>query len=223
MDDVEIRERITLAVGRRKGPQKSWAQECREVEAVIASLPERDPDENSWRFFDQVERGEWPVEIDFAIDMGHIPIIKQRMAELNPLPGEPPPPPTLRGTVLLEQSKVVEIAFNSMLDQIEQGWSGVRRLGSLCWIDQAAFLQTAAQYFAVVLDQSPETPDRDALPILIGQLSERDVELVAEMVERTERAGRHLRAMVLDAIDDPEFADRIGLLAAASIRDRLDE
>jgi hypothetical protein len=122
---------------------------------------------------------------------------------------------------------VVEIAFNSMLDQIEQGWSGVRRLGSLCWIDQAAFLQTAAQYFAVVLDQSPETPDRDALPILIGQLSERDVELVAEMVERTERvdsrAGRHLRAMVLDAIDDPEFADRIGLLAAASIRDRLDE
>ncbi len=70
-------------------------------------------------------------------------------------------------------------------------------------------------------------PAAEPLPLFVLFVHDVDPELLPQLVTRTKtisrRAAARLCNLLLDAMDEPQCAEELGLLAAQTLRDRLEE
>jgi hypothetical protein len=191
---------------------------------------DRSWDESFYRFSDQIERGEWPIEVPFAIELGfdgRRPRTRRVMRNVSPDDHGTPERPLLHVNVRLDQSKMVEIALEHIAAAERRGLSRLVGLLVLARIDRASFLRHAAGYFAEALAAGDEALRDDAtLSDFIVDLHHREADLVVELVERTigadRAAGKRLRDVIMGAVNEPPCGDALGLLAVAELNERLE-
>jgi hypothetical protein len=181
------------------------------------------------RFSECLENDSWPLVVEFALD------IRVERGNLLPrirlLPSDPPDPPPAT-SVRIAVAHTRECFRRAALDDFHKDVRDRRpvfeSLALLVRLDHECFVQVAAQYFAERL-ASPENdlPGADRLAYWVGYFDDVDPELLGEVVARTRalcrRAADRLRKLLLDAIEEPECLEELGLLAAQALRDRLEE
>jgi hypothetical protein len=193
--------------------------------------------ESLFGFMDQIERGEWPIEIPFAIEFGvkngRPSILAARHVSQDDVPADDgdtdrPQPPVLRGIHTLDQAKVRRIVLDQLAAAERGGRSKLPGLTLLARVDRDCFLQTAAEHFVALLKETDRKLRSDTLlPEFVSDLHERDGELLVEMVSRTAAVdsivGRCLREVLLDVISEEPCRDELGLLAVSTLTDRLED
>jgi len=204
---------------------------------------DRSPDEGApwgeslFDFMDQIERGEWPIEIPFAIEFGtkngrptilaarHVSKDEADAAGDDPHAAQPP---VLRGVHRLDQAKARRIVLDQLASADRLGRSKLPGLTLLALVDRECFLQTAAEHFVELLSEADRKLRTDTLlPEFVRELHERNGELLVEMVSRTAAAdsiaGGRLRDVLLEVISEPPCRDELGLLAVSTLSDRLED
>jgi hypothetical protein len=186
-------------------------------------------DESSYRFAEQIERGEWPIQVPFAIELG-FEGGRPRMRVKRDVSEDDlgtPERPLLHVQVRMDQSKMLEIARESIADAEKRGLSKLVGFTVLARIDREYFLETAAEYFSRSLTGGDDALRNDTtLPGFIVDLHERGKEVIVTLVERTiavnRTAGERLREVIVDAVNEPPCRDELGMLAAAELVERLE-
>jgi hypothetical protein len=180
-------------------------------------------DESPFELFEQLERGQWPIEIPFALEMGiedGLPRIAVKRGADDGAPNTPERA-TLRGTMRLDRAQVRDILLEQLAAAADPP-AGLGLLRLLARVNRDAFLDAAAEFFAA---SSPPVEAAQLAPF-ITDLHERDAELLVEIIERTRqcnrRAGEQLRACMLEAIELPECRDELGMLAAAELAEQIE-
>lgn len=187
-------------------------------------------DESFYRFVDQIERGEWPIQIPCAIELsteGGRPRVRVKR-NVSPDEQGTPERPLLRVNVRMDQAKMREILLERIAEGEKQGVSKLVGLMVMARIDREFFFESAANYFAQRLaDGDDGLGDEAALAEFIVDLHERGPELIVEVVARTiaanRPAGERLRSAILEALDEPRCRDELGMLATAELGQRLEE
>lgn len=176
-----------------------------------------------------VETGTFPLEVQFALD--YFVDGERLRCRTRVLPSDPPtsPPPVL----------VIDAVYKYRFEQFRQ--AVIDRLGrdvrqhrapiaclvSLARIDADCFCELGGEYFAGRLESPENEPPHEPLPLFVLFVHDVDPEMLSGLVARTQAisppAASRLRMLLLNAIDDPSCADELGLLAAQSLRDHLDQ
>jgi hypothetical protein len=185
-------------------------------------------DESFFELAEQIERGEFPIEIPCTIDL---PLDKLPLA-VRPLEsddGAAPVPrfPPLQVKLRLDQPKLRDMAIEMIDEAGRQGRSKLGGLMLLARIDGNAFLDVAARHFAGMLARGDESLRSDTLlGEFVVDLQERGDQWLVQIVERTlagnRAAGERLRAVILETLDEPACHDALGLLAVAELAERLE-
>ncbi len=186
-------------------------------------------DEVILAFVEQIDRGVWPLEVPFALEnAGDFPQIKLQTRFLVSLDEPKTPHEIVRGTMRWGRARISTWMAERIERQIEQGKPPLVCLFSLCAINPQRFLSMTAEYLASTWREraasGPKLSDIWALAIRVHEV---DPQLLSQLVQRTraieDAAGNRLRSVLVDLTCDPFFADRIGLLSAAALRERLEE
>ncbi len=180
-------------------------------------------DESPFELFEKLERGQWPIETPFALEMGiedGLPRIAVKHGADDGAPNTPEQA-TLRGTMRLDRAQVRDI----LLEQLAAAADTPARLALLrllARVDRDAFLGAAAASFTA----GAQAVEAAQLALFITDLHERDAELLVEIIEHTRqqnrRAAEQLRASMLEAIELPECRDELGVLVAAELAERIE-
>ena len=216
MDDHELWEWLMNRDAKGEGPLGSSESE---LEAALGR-----------RMQDCVEKGVFPLEVQFAMDYfldGDRLRCRTRLLPSEP-PSWPEPVMVVEGIYRFHFEQFRHMVIDQIRGDVRQRRAALSNLVSLAEIDRDCFREVAAEYFSERLE-SPENEldDDEHLPLFVLFLHDVDPALPAEMVAGTwalsRRAAARLRGMLLDAMDEPQCADELGWLAAQALRDRLDE
>ncbi len=216
MDDHELPERLTHRDAGRNKPSKPVESE---LEAALAR-----------RMQDCVKDGTFPLEVQFAMD--YFVDSDGLRCRTRVLPSEPPSCPepvmTVEACYRFHFEQFRQAVIDRIRRDVEQRRVALYSLVSLAQIDRDAFCEVAPRHFADRLESSEnEFPDVEHLPLFVLLLHDLDPALPAELLTGTwalsRRAAARLRGMLLDAMDEPQCAEELGLLAAQTLRDRLEE
>jgi len=192
-----------------------------------------DPDDDGdWDAADfdvagQVLRGRFPVRVPLSFE---IYIAGNELCMRKNEPGQPPVGPF---------RKIVNVLYPfdrmSIRDRLVKVVAARRKMGDvapsslhyLALTHRESFLATAVEHFAKILDNCYEelAGSRD-FAVLLVQLHEHDADLIVDLVCRTMAidrvAGRRLRDVMLERIDEPRVRNEIGWLEAATLVERLE-
>lgn len=183
-----------------------------------------------WRMQECIENGTFPLEVQFALDFfadGNRLRCRTRLLPSDP-PSSPRPVLVVEGVYIFRFEQFRQTVIDRLHKDVQQHKAVFSSLETLARIDRDCFFELAGEYFANRLE-SPENefPAEEPLPSFVLYLHDIDPELLPALVTRTKaisrRAAARLRKRLLDAIDVPEFAEELGLLAAQALRDRLEE
>jgi hypothetical protein len=191
-----------------------------------------EPPELFWKLMEAIERGTWPLEIRFGIEViGLPPNLRFRSTILSDSEdaSEPEAPGGgLRAVCRLSREKVQAMVVDRIRAARRAGQPVLVSLCLLSRLDRACFLELAAESFADLLRTSTsELPPDEPLAGLVVDLHEFDPELVPQLVAHTIRvdrvAGERLRWLLMDALVEPACADQLGLLTAQSLCELLEQ
>ncbi len=188
-----------------------------------------DSNESFFKFVEQIERGEWPIEVPFTVKMGiknGRPSVLAAGDVSDDVPGMPEPP-ALTVTMSLDWEKVRGIVLDVIESAARRGRSKLSGLALLARVDRECFLDNAARHFADLLRDTDEALRTDeTLSEFLVDLHERESELIAACIEHTgavdRTAGDRLRSLILDAINEPPCRDELGLLSVAQLVEQLE-
>jgi hypothetical protein len=186
-------------------------------------------DEATYKLLEKIEEGVWPIEIPYALEnTAALPHIKLQRKLLPSLAAPKSPREIVRVTMRLDQARVSDLCLEHILFRVECGRAPLECLPLLCRIDPERFLDITARYLWVALEPTgTRSLDDRTLSEFAILVHEVDPELLPRLVVRTRRscraAGERLRSMLVDVTCDALFAEHVGFLSAAALRERLEE
>jgi len=176
----------------------------------------------------QIDAGVWPPVVDFAMEVSSGPQ-GLNVRYVPAADGEPDRPEgmILRGTVNLEPRVIAEKLCNRIREDFRAGQPVLTQLAATLLLDSECFLAVSSQFFADVLQANDLDwrVDNDFGEFVAG-VCHNDSDLISQLVDRTQAihpvAGDRLRLLMLAPLSEPSWADRIGHLTAAALREQLE-
>lgn len=177
-----------------------------------------------------VRGADFPLEVQFAMD--YFLDDGELRCRTRVLPSAPPTWPAPVMTVEASYRFSHEQFRDVVIERLQRGVLRDRRVSMslvrLARIDLDRFYDTAAELFAERLESVENELDGvERLPLFVLFLHDIHPEVPATLVTHTKarspRAAARLRGLLLDAMDEPECAEELGLLAAQTLRERLEE